>query len=127
VRRSVLRPGAAPRPSATRPNQAFETVGFALVAASGCCALVLYQLWRQRMENAEPLPMVLLLHGSQMLAVVAHGLTWRRGSSSLHWAAALLCYATTLVWVRTWFEPLQDLLGLVQVLVRACLDRGLPW
>jgi hypothetical protein len=98
-----------------------------LVALSVGCTLGLrWALW-QGLEQWNALPLVLLMHGAQFSAVLAHGLSWRRGEAMLHWAAALMTYLTTLIWMSTWFEPLHELGALVQTLAAMLGQRGLPF
>jgi len=104
-----------------------RAVGWILVALSVGCALALQLAVRQGIEQWSPLPLVLLLHGAQLSAVLAHGLSWRRGGAALHWTAALMTYVTTIVWMSTWLEPLRDLWAAAQILGIMVARRGLPW
>ena len=104
-----------------------STVGWSLVALSGGCAMALQLALRQGVEQWSALPLVLLLHGAQFSAVLAHGLSWRRGGAGLHWAAAGMTYLTTLAWMATWFEPLRALAAWAQAFVTIVASRGLPF
>jgi hypothetical protein len=104
-----------------------RTVGWSLVALSAGCAIALQLALRQGIEQWSALPLVLLLHGAQFSAVLAHGLSWRRGGKDLHWAAAGMTYLTTLAWLATWCEPLRELAAWAQAFVTLVAARGLPW
>jgi hypothetical protein len=104
-----------------------STVAWILVGISAGCAIALQLAVRQGIEQWSALPLVLLLHGAQFAAVLAHGLSWRRGGVGLHWAAAGMTYLTTLAWMATWFEPLRELAAWGQAFVTFVASRGLPF
>jgi hypothetical protein len=110
----------------TRAEQ-LRTVAWTLVALSLGCTFGLQLALRQGIEQWSALPLVLLLHGAQLSAVLAHGLSWRRGGASLHWAAAAMTYVTTFLWMSTWLEPLRDLGAWLQTIGTVLAERGLPW
>jgi hypothetical protein len=100
------------------------TLAWALVGVSVVCAALLQRMLFGGIDLLEPLVPIALLHGAQLSAVLAHGLTWRRGGSSVHWAAALLTYGTTLSWMLTWCAPLQDLYAWLGNGLRLLLELG---
>jgi len=118
--------GHASRAAWTRAEK-LRALAWGLVALSVGCAFGLQLAVRQGIEQWSALPLVLLLHGAQFAAVLAHGLSWCRGGVSLHWAAALMTYLTTIVWMSTWLEPLRDLWAAMQIFGTLLARRGLPW
>jgi O-antigen/teichoic acid export membrane protein len=101
------------------------TLAWLLVAVSASCLAGLQLALLQGIERWEPLPLALALYGAMATATFAHGLSWRRGGTVLHWAAALATYVATLSWLYTWFEPLQDLRSWARQLIVLWLDNGL--
>lgn len=114
-----------PARASSRSADRTSALGWGLVAVSVVCGAQLQRMLWQGIDVLEPLLPVVLLHTAQAAAVMAHGLTWRRGGSALHWTAAFLTYATTLAWMRTWCVPLQELAAWASSGLRLLLELGL--
>jgi hypothetical protein len=104
-----------------------RVVGWLSALGALACLVGLYWLARDGFEQHDPRALALLLHGGQALALFAHGLGWRATGTSFHWAGAWAVYATTLAWLYTWFEPLQDLVAWARTLGRILIEIGAAW
>lgn len=93
--------------------------GWTLVIFAVGCIVALQWMIAHGIGQWDAWQLAGLLHGAMLASVFAHGLCWRRGSSTLRGAAQAVAIVTVIGWVYTWFEPLAEWVARVRIFVHA--------
>jgi len=93
-----------------------STAAKLLAAVSVACALGLQYGFLRFREVWEPTTFALLHHGALFAAAVSCALAWRHEETDFRHGVKLLLLIVALIWMNTWFEPLQDLVAWVKTI-----------
>ena len=87
--------------------------GWLLLVVALACAVGLEMAVIYKLDRWMVLPFALLAHGALLPSVAAAGLSLRVGGAGFVWSSRLLAGVMIVLWLNTWFVPVQRLFAWV--------------